>query len=355
MHIRMLKGRELSDAAALSDRIFREPGQSSMADAFPYIFSNAIRSVSYGAFDGDKLVSFFGLVPWIVRVGEARVQAFSIGSVCTDPAYQGQGHASSILDEVIAFADRSGASLLFVSGSRSLYTRAHCYPFGRVRRYTVSADTASRLAASGAGAASIDVREADPSDLFALHAAAAAMPVRYEADVNGIGTLLKAEAFASVIKAKQRVFVAEAADGIQAFAVVAFRAERATVLEWAGPAGSVAPLLGACASQPETTALEVPVQAHETALREALDAAGAAATDENNQGTVRILNADRLFLQLEPWLRGKSLERESLSPEQLVAACFGRVDASDSESAAHAAPRAWEPVPLPYTGGLYFI
>ncbi|WP_158299585.1 GNAT family N-acetyltransferase [Paenibacillus antri] len=355
MHIRMLRGRELSDAAALSDRIFREPGQSSMADAFPYIFSNAIRSVSYGAFDGDKLVSFFGLVPWVVRVGEARVQAFSIGSVCTDPASRGQGLASRILDEVIAFADRSGASLLFVSGSRSLYTRAHCCPFGRVRRYTISSDAASRLATSGAGGASVIVREAEPSDLFAMHAVAAAMPVRFETDVNGLGALMQAEAVASTMKAKQSVFVAEAAGEVQAFAVVAFRAERASVVEWAGPAETAAPLLAACAAMPEISALEVPVPMHETALRERLDASGATALDENNQGTVRILNAARLLRQLNPWLEGKTLEAEALSPEQLVAACFGRVDMDALESTAHAARSSREPIPLPYTGGIYFI
>ncbi|GAB2720964.1 GNAT family N-acetyltransferase [Paenibacillus thermoaerophilus] len=351
MDIRMLQSGELKEAARLADRTFRDESQPSMAVSFPYIFSEAVQPFSFGAFDQGKLVSFFGFVPWTVRVGEARLRAFFVGSVCTDPAYRGQGIASRILERIVAFADEAGASLIFVSGSRSLYVRAHCYPFGRFRRYRLDGETAARLKRQP-DADGYAVREAGPADLFAIHALSAARTVRFEADVNGLGALLKAQAVPSIMKGEQRVYVAEAGKEVRAFAVVAAGAERTAVLEWAGDPAATAVLAADCAlGIGGGAALELAVPGADLELRRRLEDAGAEAREENNEGTVRIVRLERLLEQLRPWLGERTLPAEGLTPEQLTALCFDRA------AGGHDCPERtnWEPVPLPYTGGLYFI
>lgn len=103
---------------------------------FRRFFSKQLNQ-SLGAFDGDRLVSFIGLVPSKMVIGEAELNTFSIGAVCTHPDYRGQGISTAILKEVYDYIDQARASLLFVSGDRGLYKRNHCYHFGRVYNYEI--------------------------------------------------------------------------------------------------------------------------------------------------------------------------------------------------------------------------
>ncbi|WP_199614165.1 GNAT family N-acetyltransferase [Paenibacillus alkalitolerans] len=359
MEIRMLSDKEMEEAAKLSDRTFRDAEQTSMAVAFPYIFSGGVKHLSFGAFDQGKLASFFGLVPWTVCVGEARLRAFSIGSVCTDPAYRGHGIASQVLEEIFAYLNRTEASLLFVSGTRSLYTRVDCCRFGRVRKYTVDGQAAAALSAEHASADAVTVREADVSDIFALHELSHSQNVRFESDVNGLAALIKAEAVAGIEKARQKVFVAETAEGgVQAFAVVGAKDQRAVVYEWAGKAELVAGLAGKCHSLlGGTDTLVMRVGWHETAIHQLMSGVGY--EEEDNEGTVKIVNMDALLKQLKPWLSAENATvpvadiAKSLTPEQLVAFIFDR--ASGGVELPEQARNNWKPVPLPFTGGVFFI
>lgn len=173
MKIRLLNSNELQQAADLSDLVFGKPGQPSMGKSFPALFHPGV-SHSYGAFtDEGELVAFMGLAPDVVRIGEARLNVFSIGSVCTHPDFRGQNLASTLLAECMDHARRSGASLVFVSGGRSLYRRAGCYDFGRVHYAMLDRSSAAafcnRIQMNGASAlCGRRIRSASPRSSPAL-------------------------------------------------------------------------------------------------------------------------------------------------------------------------------------------
>src|SRR5690554_2912648 len=117
MDIRNVKPNEIDQAIQLANGIFRGEGHSSMGDAFPHVFSKGINH-SFGAFDGDRLVSFMRLVPSKMKVGEAELNIFSIGGVCTHEDYRQRGISSKLLKRVYQYIDEAEASLLLISGDR---------------------------------------------------------------------------------------------------------------------------------------------------------------------------------------------------------------------------------------------
>ena len=117
VEIRIIHNDELTEAAALSDAVFRDAEQTSMAIAFPHIFSAGLNQ-SFAAFEAGKLVAFMGLVPKILNIGPAKLQIHCLGSVCTAPEARGKGYASLMLEQVYRLLEQSGTSLLLVSGDR---------------------------------------------------------------------------------------------------------------------------------------------------------------------------------------------------------------------------------------------
>ncbi|MEK0316287.1 GNAT family N-acetyltransferase [Cohnella sp. 56] len=376
--VRRLTNEEMKLAVRLSDDTFRDAEQTSMGTAFPFIFSDAAAHLSYGAFEADgTLVSFMGLVPWTMRIGAAELSVLSLGSVCTAPSARGRGYASQILQQVYAFARDAGASLLLVSGDRSLYTRSGCASFGRVLRYRVSPAQAGLLDGARIGPGS--VREAQPDDLFALQAALASRPVRYRLGVNELGALLRAEAFASILKLSQRVLVHEA-EGRMTGAVVIGVSRKSdgfgTMLEHTGDPPAVAALFGEAMRRFGLAALDIPVPWHERELQAQLG--GIPAETENHPGTMRIADGAALIEQLRPWFaeRGDISDLDLRQQEdgrwllgsrggpppsvytsqQLIRLIFDCAGARDEP-----APGGVEafkhlfPVPFPYTAGLCYI
>ncbi|MDI4644511.1 GNAT family N-acetyltransferase [Cohnella hashimotonis] len=377
--VRRLANEEMKLAVRLSDDTFRDAEQTSMGTAFPFIFSDAAAHLSYGAFEADgRLVAFMGLVPWTVRIGAAELSVLSLGSVCTEPSARGKGYASQLLQQVYAFAREAGASLLLVSGDRSLYTRNGCAPFGRVLRYRVNPAQAQTLLAGGRGEEGI-VRELRADDLFALHAAMASRPVRYCLGVNELAMLLKAEAFASIMKMSQRVLVHESGGWIKGAAVIGVSRKSdgyGTVLEHAGDPEALAALFGEAVRRYGLSTLDVPVPWHERELQTKLD--GIPDETENHPGTVGIMDGDALIDQLRPWLRERGdiselilKQREDghwllgrtggpppaiYTSQQLIRLIFDCSGARDEPAPEGAeAFRDLFPVPFPYTAGLCYI
>jgi len=377
--VRRLTNEEMKIAVRLSDDTFRDAEQTSMGTAFPFIFSDAAEHLSYGAFEADgRLVSFMGLVPWTIRIGAAELSVLSLGSVCTEPSARGKGYASEILKQVYAFARDAGASLLLVSGDRSLYTRSGCAPFGRVLRYRMNNVHGETLLAGVRSEEGI-VRDMRPDDLFALHATAAARDVQYRLGVNELATLLKAEAFASIMKMKHRVLVRESAGRVTGFAVIGVKGApelQGTVIEQGGAPAAVAGLFGEAIHRFGLQKLDVPVPWQETELIAKLD--GIPASVENHPGTLRIVDGEALIRQLRPWLLERGDIRELhlkekgdgrwqlqceesgqtfvATSEQLVRLifdCAGSHDKSMPEGSNTF--RHLFPVPFPYTAGLCYV
>jgi predicted N-acetyltransferase YhbS len=316
MEMRLVRKEELIQAANLADSIFRVTGQTSMREAFPLIF--APESIhSFGAFDGERLVSFIGFVPFVLKVGNARLQVFSIGSVCTHDDYRGQGIAGKLLDLCKQHAAVSGASLIFISGGRSLYTRAQCFPFGQTKRFAIDSESAAQLTVRWNSAGEEHaIRLLEPTDVFGQHAVARSRGVAFEQSIADIARLTSAEAYTSCIKLTQQTLVALTADGdIEAFAVVAIpgrdvvgESEKPLALEWAGPAEAVAALLADAVARFRLPLLEAPIGWHEQQLAQLLQEANLASTAEPAAGTVYIVNAQRLLNQAAPYFAGAGVD-----------------------------------------------
>ncbi|MFB9276374.1 GNAT family N-acetyltransferase [Cohnella cellulosilytica] len=371
---------DLDEAVRLADRVFRDHEQTSMGQAFPFIFRPDFGQ-SFGAFEEGKLVSFIGLVPWLVNIGGARLQAYAIGAVCTDPDYRGKGYAGTMLDLIKDHIRQAGASLLLISGDRSLYTRNHCYHFGSFNRYTLLPENAEAIAARSA-VEGYTVREFASRDWYALHALAESRTVRYEQSLTDLAQLIHSQAVASNCKHELRTLIAEQGGKLAAFAVVTVPGRYGTSAapqapEWAGEAKAVAAIFADAVKRYALEKLEASVSWHETELRQALPDAPSQA--RRNGGTVFISDPQALLEQAAPYWNGavdvqsgelrvtKSEEgrytlhlgRDEivLTPQELVSVLFDPAPTLTVQPPADVQERlaALFPLPFPYTEGLNFI
>lgn len=375
--IRFVSREELKKAAELSDLVFRGEGQTSMAAKFPGIFSGSFMS-SPGVFEDGQLVAFAGLVPGFIQIGAASVPIFSLGSVCTHPEYRGKGYANAILQRVFDHIDRSGGSLLLVSGTRDLYIRQGCHTFGSVRSYLLTTENeAVRKAAAGPAF----VREAEEQDWFGLQRLAENREVRFNRSLYELATLVRAEAISDIYKLKQKIYVAETDGRLLAYAVIAVRKELKTdavplVIEWGGaPEAALQAITWAIAAN-GISELMLPVAWHETEMIEALG--NSAYLETPNPGTVKIINPVRLWLQIHPYLQQKSPEAVNgvevhyaapggetvltvngtavhLNDKELISLFFDTDPQLELPAASREQLKELFPVPLPYASGLNFV
>ncbi|GGN98835.1 GNAT family N-acetyltransferase [Saccharibacillus kuerlensis] len=395
---RLLKAQELTEAVRLSDSVFRPQTQPSMGEMFPRLFAPGIVH-SYGAFSEDgTLASFMGLAPSTLRIGVNRdsIRAFSIGSVCTAPEHRGAGHAGRLLQQCIAHAARAEAPLLFVSGERSLYTRAGCVPFGRsanvVLRPPGSAEGAPLLLRQslyepGAVLPALTLREAGPEELLRLHALHAAENISFDESAAGLGELLGAAAYCGVLGLTQRIILASIEHEPVAYAVIGVpphlqhdfndgvtsmpsaqetpSENLPTVIAYGGTALHAADLLSGL---PETLGLEeihVPVPWQDRELLALLQKTDAEVSYGPNAGTLLIIDARQLLEQAQglwhrPWEEALRVDKQG----RLFAASSGR-ELDRSEWAGllfdpeyprpDDLPNWLIPIPLPYLYGLHYI
>ncbi|GIP31549.1 GNAT family N-acetyltransferase [Paenibacillus sp. J2TS4] len=378
MEIRcLLTQKELDEAAKLSDSIFRDSEQGSMQTAFSHVFSEPLGQ-SYGAFDDGKLVSFMGLVPVVLRIGEAKLPAYSLGSVCTHPDYRGRGTASEILALIFDHMNKAGAPLLLVSGGRSLYTRAGCHTFGQVHHYQWEEGQPFPSSSLPEGAI---VRELAPTDWFRLHKLARGRFSRYEQSLWDLAGLIHANALSSCFKLTHKVVVAQKADGdLLAFAVVGIpyldNPKRGPHLfEWGGAADAIPALLNYAAQAYGMKQLTIPVPWHEEQLVAALE--GLPRKTGKANGTICITDPERLLDELRPYLMSvdaktaaalqiKRLENggthvsldgsaATLSVQETISLFFDPDPEIDAPEPLKGRLASLFPIPFPYDAGLNYV
>ncbi|AIQ33985.1 hypothetical protein R50345_04615 [Paenibacillus sp. FSL R5-0345] len=355
MQLRLIKPAELDQAALLADSIFREPGAISMKELFPLIFRPGL-SHSYAAITEDGTVAaFMGLVPSTIKTGDAILNVFSIGAVCTAPAFRGQGLAGQLLEKCQAHAAEAGASLIFVSGDRSLYTRAGCVPFGGTQFAELNEGSAQALAA--AAGEEWTLRPMQPGDFFAVNRLLNERDTGHVYSPGELALLLGTEAYAGVLGLAQRTLVAVRDGSIEGFAAVAVPAaadvpapSTATAVEWAGQPSAVAALLAKAALCGGVGALQVPVPWQERGLLALLREADASLSAGANSGTVCIADRAALLRQTEGCRKGHDLSSVQ-DDKELISLLF------DPASPLHTSDPSGESeaIPLPYMSGLHFI
>lgn len=379
IEVRLVSEQEIQQCARLANLVFRQKGQKSMDTSFPHLYTKGFGQ-SLGVFEDGRLVSFLGIVPSIIRIESAILHVLSVGSVCTDPDSRGKGYASQLFALAKEYAKSCRASLMLVSGNRSLYTRSDCFRFGSLRRYRLDARSATDIY----DPAGHTLRAFKTTDWFDVWRIAQARPARYEQSLGDLSELIKAEGAGRRNRLQFKVLVAEAPGGsVESFAVVAVprvgeesggdSSDCAFVVEWGGTAALAAALFKSALRTYGLSALEIPVSWHEKEYHDLLK--GSLFIQSTNFGTVHIVHASRLFAQLQPYWGVKtiqSLRCETLSAEEyavyragepavllkqheLVSLLFDP-DAAEvvSDSEKHALSSELL-TPFPYTGGLNYV
>lgn len=357
MQLRLIQTSELEQAAALADHVFRSTGESSMKDLFPLIFRPGL-SHSYAAVTEDgNLASFMGLVPSTIKTIAGNLDVFLIGAVCTDVAFRGQGLAGQLLELCQAHAAKAGASLIFVSGDRSLYTRAGCVPFGGTQYAELSASSAGALTAAAGG--QWKLRPMQPGDFFAVSRLLGEREAGHVHSPGELALLLGAGAYAGALRLSQRTLVAERNGSIEGFAALAVHAATdkpapnpATALEWAGQPLAVAALLAKATMCCGDGALQVPVPWQERSLLALLQEAGASIASGANSGTVCIADRDELLRQTADFRSKHNIDLSSIQDDkELLSLLFDPPSLLESNDS----PDTHLSIPLPYMEGIHFI
>lgn len=370
MEIRRVREEELEQAAALANEIFCGSSEGYMGDCFPTLFQAGI-SHSYGAFDNSgKLVSFMGMVPTQIYAGRAALNAYSVGAVCTDPLYRGQGIASRLLDQCREHARKSGASLMFISGDRSLYTRAGSVPFGQAMKFEITPASSGQISMSQ----NYHLRDMMPEDLFDIHHLLRIKLGSFGWSIHELQQYIGSKPLATIQGQKQSVRIAEAPNGkLAAMAVMAIDDQprdskrRGQLIEWAGDPQAAGQLLVDAANRFGVDELTAFLPWQDT-LSSLLQQAGIKATMEKNAGTVLLVDAEALIRQsgLDASLEGMSSYsilpnhqfefitldglRLTGGPAELCSLLF------DPDSLIRQPGMEFiTTIPLPYMYGLYFI
>jgi GNAT superfamily N-acetyltransferase len=290
---------EYNQAIQLADRTFRNNDQISMGKAYPFVFSPALNQ-SYGAFVNGDLVSFIGLVPSIVHIEEAEIQAYSIGAVCTHPNHRKNGYASTLLSKVIEHGEKAGASLLFVSGNLPIYINAGCTYYGEMNKYEIKKEDLPTVEGCS-------VREALPYDWFHVRKLTRSRRVHYEQSLIDFTILNHAEGFASNHKMRHKLLVAQGDNELRGFLILGMShpsagESPARLIEWGGDPKAIQALL-AESFQYGITSIKCSIPSYEIALATLLNKNEKTVTAF--PGTIKIISLDLLLKQLEPIFKGK--------------------------------------------------
>jgi predicted N-acetyltransferase YhbS len=370
VEIRQLEEHERQAAIELSDKTFRNHEQKSMGEAFPLMFSQSAIGQSFGAFHNGELVSFMGLVPSIIKIGEARLNVYSLGSVCTAEDYREKGIASQILERIFDFLDCSDASILLVSGDRSLYTRVDCCHFGSISKFNVQFENVNNKSDS-------QIREMQKEDLFQMNQIAQQRLIAYDQSVTDLQTMIHAEAFASCLNLTHKTLILDKDNKVSSFLVLGVpdrqrREQKGKMIEWAGNPNEIKHLLAYAIKAYELEEIEVAVPWHEHLLENELN--GSTFTLNKNQGTVYIINHERLLKQLNPYIKSRNIEsfeckytdREhiqvtfskvttTLHSKDFVSLIFDTQPKNPEILELQSKIENIFPIPFPYTAGLNYI
>jgi GNAT superfamily N-acetyltransferase len=191
------------------------PASSRMEEKFPIFLSEANLDHIFIATHQGKPVSHAAYYKSQVLIQGFPIQVGSIGSVCTDPEYRGQGTASRILDALEENARSEGIQVLLISGERGLYLRRQCKQVGGFNEFTLHA----RQEVKTSPHPEIELVEYDPASIGAMANLYNQEPVRFYRSAEEFNILLKA-GLCPFITTTNKAFLLKTASKIVAYFVL---------------------------------------------------------------------------------------------------------------------------------------
>ncbi len=299
----------LPELVEVVDEVMRKgvPQGYRMGDEFPHLFSIENSGNLYYVEIGGQPVSHAGIKKWKAFIEGKPVSVASLGSVATLPEHRGHGYASSILDRILSDLRRDRISLLLVSGSRNLYSRAGCVETGLVLSTEISASEAERLRLKQ------DLEVNPVSDRSGAVEWALQLynseNYRFERDDKLMEILLSSVWFRRM-NFRMELFEI-VSNSVRVAYAVAFKKkgeEKVTVMEYAGSRPAVAGSLKQISDLMKADAIEMKIHPSDSELIHIFRKNGIIMRESRTQGTVRVVDPENLVCELEKVLEKRGIE-----------------------------------------------
>ncbi len=299
---RPVKPSEYGSLLKLVNRTFIGDRGRGMESLYPWHLGKDNRKNLWVMAEDGQVVSHVGVNKRAVSLYGARVPIVLVSSVCTDPAYRGQGLASKLMDHLTRIHDRQGFDLYLISGNRDLYRRLGAAPVGRKLHFVLDPKVLSLFSHR-----EVAVRPAEPGDLKHVAALYAREPVRIVRPNDDFRRVFRA-GWAGLSPA--RFYVAEVEDRITAYFVLGVTRKaggpptdsRLLILEHAGSRTDLLAALYAACRNWSKRRVELNVSPHD---RESLSLLTGRHLGERAvpvYDSMAIINLDRLVKRLRPLL-----------------------------------------------------
>lgn len=136
---RIAKLSEFDEIIELINKVFRlsRGHDPTMKMEFPLLLNKENINNMIVIEDQGKIISVANFLVQEVIIEGISLKSASVGSVCTDPIYEGKGYSSRIIDFVEDILYEKDVDILLISGKRTLYTRRMATEVKNFYRYTI--------------------------------------------------------------------------------------------------------------------------------------------------------------------------------------------------------------------------
>lgn len=290
----------LSKLIETSNRVFREnrPEGSGMHMEFPHIFSrDNIKDTYFIERDGIP-VSQASVFKWKCMINGSQISVASLGAVSTMAEYRKNGLASAIIRRIIHDIREENTSLMLVSGDLEIYKDLGCTESGLVYRTTWE---------KGKGQITgFRVKKVERNDRLRkakkYHDLYEREPFRYVRNPKLMKVLLDAVWFRTPFHSTELFEIT--LDDVQIAYVVATHRNgdnKCEIVEYAGMREAVFCSLETICKHFDVKSVALKINPSDTGLKALCKSAGMRLHAEPSQGTIRIINPELLFLQLNTW------------------------------------------------------
>ena len=281
------------------DLVFRpkqKPGKGMFAE-FPHLLSDDnIRNTYYAEVEGNA-VSQASIFKTECYLNGPRLKVASLGSVSTLEDYRHMEYSTAVIKKIIDDLTKEAFPIMLVSGEIDLYKKLDCVKTGHIFKAKIKDDRIK-------GDLSIQVvdrrtrlqRSADYWQLYSRE------PFRYIRTKKLMRCLLDSLWF------KRRKYVMELLEAryrgnLQAYLVAYKKVDSnfCTIMEYAGSRNAVMTVAQKANGIFGADTTEICIHPNDITLRSIVETNDIHLKSEESQGTLRILNANALVNQLEPW------------------------------------------------------
>lgn len=278
---------QLDDVVALANSVFRREG-GDMAAEFPLLFHPQRTEQLHIFTHRGRPVSLVGVTVNDVTMLGCPTRIACLGSVCTAEAHRKRGLAGHLVNAAAAAARDQGASVLLISGGRTLYARRGAVDAGAFLEVSLAPE---QIACDAAGLAVERLNEGDCEAALRLFEAE---PVRFRRCV---------EDYAATVHCRCETRLARRGGEPVAVASLAQPKEKQVrLVEFAGSRPAVAAIVAGAARDSDAQRVTVRGYPWDRGLRDVFLGWSVKPELRTFRGTVKLLDPARLWEDFRPLL-----------------------------------------------------